>query len=137
VVIHRLGMVSAEGEGVAGSVGYLAIGNVPRALGWPVWCSGVGSVPGGVAAPDLDGIAATRELLTAAAEVRVLMLTTFEQDDYIFGALQSGASGFLLKRTRPDDLLAAVHTIAAGDALRDRIQAVILVYQNGLNTPDG
>jgi DNA-binding NarL/FixJ family response regulator len=47
----------------------------------------------------------------------VLILTTFEQDDYIFGALRAGASGFLVKRTRPEALIAAVHTIAAGDSL--------------------
>jgi len=67
--------------------------------------------------PDLDGISATRELLAAFPEVRVVILTTFEQDDYIFGALSAGASGFLLKRTRPEELIAAVHTIAAGDSL--------------------
>ena len=67
--------------------------------------------------PDLDGIAATRELASAAPSVRVLILTTFEQDDYIFGALRAGASGFLVKRTRPETLIAAVHTIAAGDSL--------------------
>ncbi|MBL7492332.1 response regulator transcription factor [Frankia sp. AgB1.9] len=67
--------------------------------------------------PDLDGIAATRELASRAPDTRVLILTTFEQDDYVFGALRAGASGFLLKRTRPEDLIAAVHTIAAGDAL--------------------
>jgi DNA-binding NarL/FixJ family response regulator len=48
--------------------------------------------------PDLDGIAATRELSRAAPGTRVLILTTFEQDDYIFGALRAGASGFLLSR---------------------------------------
>ena len=67
--------------------------------------------------PDLDGIAATRQVAQAAPGVRVLILTTFEQDDYIFGALRAGASGFLLKRARPEELLAAVHTIAAGEAL--------------------
>jgi DNA-binding NarL/FixJ family response regulator len=67
--------------------------------------------------PGLDGISATREVLAASADVRVLILTTFEQDDYVFGALRAGASGFLLKRARPEDLLAAVHAIAAGDAL--------------------
>jgi DNA-binding NarL/FixJ family response regulator len=67
--------------------------------------------------PDLDGIAATRELARAAPDVRVLVLTTFEQDDYIFGALRAGASGFLLKRARPEELISAVHTIAAGDSL--------------------
>jgi len=67
--------------------------------------------------PDLDGIAATRQLCRIAPHTRILILTTFEQDDYIFGALRAGASGFLLKRTRPEDLIAAVHTIAAGDSL--------------------
>jgi len=67
--------------------------------------------------PDLDGISATRELLSAFPEVRVVIVTTFEQDDYIFGALNAGASGFLLKRTTPEELVAAVHTIAAGDSL--------------------
>jgi DNA-binding NarL/FixJ family response regulator len=67
--------------------------------------------------PDLDGIGATREVTRAAPHARVLILTTFEQDDYIFGALRAGASGFLLKRTRPEELIAAVHTIGAGDSL--------------------
>ena len=67
--------------------------------------------------PDLDGIAATAELTRTAPATRVLILTTFEQDDYIFGGLRAGASGFLLKRTRPEDLISAVHTVAAGDAL--------------------
>jgi DNA-binding NarL/FixJ family response regulator len=67
--------------------------------------------------PDLDGIQATRALATAAPLARVLILTTFEQDDYVFGALRAGASGFLLKRTRPEELIAAVHTVAAGDSL--------------------
>jgi DNA-binding NarL/FixJ family response regulator len=67
--------------------------------------------------PDLDGIAATREVLAVSSQVKVVILTTFEEDDYIFGALNAGASGFLLKRTRPEELLAAIHTIAAGDSL--------------------
>jgi DNA-binding NarL/FixJ family response regulator len=67
--------------------------------------------------PDLDGIAATRELLGTSPDVKVVILTTFEQDDYVFGALNAGASGFLLKRTGPEELLAAIHTIAAGDSL--------------------
>ena len=67
--------------------------------------------------PDTDGIAATAELAASAPDARVLILTTFEQDDYIFGALRAGASGFLLKRTRPEDLIAAVHGVASGDSL--------------------
>lgn len=67
--------------------------------------------------PDLDGIAATRILSQEVPAARVLILTTFEQDDYVFGALRAGASGFLVKRTRPEELIAAVHTIHAGDSL--------------------
>jgi DNA-binding NarL/FixJ family response regulator len=67
--------------------------------------------------PDLDGIAATREVLAVSDEIKVAILTTFEQDDYIFGALNAGASGFLLKRTKPEELIAAIHTLAAGDSL--------------------
>jgi DNA-binding NarL/FixJ family response regulator len=67
--------------------------------------------------PTVDGIAATRDVLTAAPEAKVVILTTFEDDEYIFGALDAGASGFLLKRTRPEELIAAIHTIAAGDSL--------------------
>lgn len=67
--------------------------------------------------PDMDGIAATAELAGAAPEARVLILTTFEQDDYIFGALRAGASGFLLKRTPPEELIAGVQTVASGESL--------------------
>jgi DNA-binding NarL/FixJ family response regulator len=67
--------------------------------------------------PDLDGISATREVLSASPDVRVLILTTFEDDEFVFGALSAGASGFLLKRATPEELIAAIHTVAAGDAL--------------------
>jgi DNA-binding NarL/FixJ family response regulator len=67
--------------------------------------------------PGLDGISATREVLAASPDVRVVVLTTFEQDDYIFDALSAGASGFLLKRTKPEELIAAIHTVADGDSL--------------------
>jgi DNA-binding NarL/FixJ family response regulator len=67
--------------------------------------------------PDLDGIAATREVVAVSPEIKVAILTTFEQDDYIFGALDAGASGFLLKRTKPEELIAAIYTLAAGDSL--------------------
>jgi DNA-binding NarL/FixJ family response regulator len=67
--------------------------------------------------PDLDGIAATREVVAVSPEIKVAILTTFEQDDYIFGALNAGASGFLLKRTKPEELIGAIHTLAAGDSL--------------------
>jgi DNA-binding NarL/FixJ family response regulator len=67
--------------------------------------------------PDLDGISATREVLAAEPNVKVVVLTTFEEDDYIFEALSAGASGFLLKRTKPEELIAAIHTVAEGDSL--------------------
>jgi DNA-binding NarL/FixJ family response regulator len=71
--------------------------------------------------PVLDGLAATRELLAPnRAEVhtpRILMLTTFDLDDYIYAALQAGASGFILKDNEPDDLLRAVRVVAGGEAL--------------------
>jgi DNA-binding NarL/FixJ family response regulator len=67
--------------------------------------------------PGLDGIAATERLVATVPAAKVLILTTFEDDDYIFPSLRAGASGFLLKRARPDELIAAVHAVAAGDAL--------------------
>jgi DNA-binding NarL/FixJ family response regulator len=67
--------------------------------------------------PEMDGITATREVLAAAPETRVVIVTTFEEDDYVFGALAAGASGFLLKRTGPEELIAAIHTVAEGEAL--------------------
>jgi DNA-binding NarL/FixJ family response regulator len=66
--------------------------------------------------PRVDGIEATREIV-AAATARVLILTTFDLDEYVFAALRAGASGFLLKDVRPAQLVEAVHVIAAGDAL--------------------
>lgn len=66
--------------------------------------------------PVLDGIEATRRI-TAATASRVLILTTFDLDEYVYGALRAGASGFLLKDAPPEDLHAAIRVIAAGDAL--------------------
>jgi DNA-binding NarL/FixJ family response regulator len=87
--------------------------------------------------PDLDGIAATREVLAAFPEVKIVILTTFEQDDYIFGALSAGASGFLLKRTRPEELIAAIHTIAAGDSLLSpSVTSRVIAQMAGLPPPD-
>jgi DNA-binding NarL/FixJ family response regulator len=69
--------------------------------------------------PELDGIAATRQIAAdpETAYVRVLILTTFDLDEYVYTALRSGAAGFLLKDTPPADLLTAIRTVAAGDAL--------------------
>jgi DNA-binding NarL/FixJ family response regulator len=68
--------------------------------------------------PGLDGLEATRRILgDAGNQTRVLILTTFERDDYVFEALQVGASGFLLKTAPPEDLLTAVRVVARGEAL--------------------
>jgi DNA-binding NarL/FixJ family response regulator len=66
--------------------------------------------------PELDGIAATREI-TRQHPARVLVLTTYDLDEYVYDALQAGASGFLLKDTPPEQLLAGIRAVAAGEAL--------------------
>jgi DNA-binding NarL/FixJ family response regulator len=67
--------------------------------------------------PKLDGLEATRRLLQGAKGVRVLILTTFDLDEYVFDALKAGASGFLLKDAPPDQLIAAIRVVSNGDAL--------------------
>ena len=67
--------------------------------------------------PELDGIAATREIVTAADGPRVLVLTTFDLDEYVYDSLAAGASGFLLKDVGPEQLVHGIRVVAAGDAL--------------------
>lgn len=67
--------------------------------------------------PEMDGLEATRRILTADASARILILTTFDLDEYVYDALRAGASGFVLKDDPPEQLIAAIHTVAAGDAL--------------------
>jgi DNA-binding NarL/FixJ family response regulator len=67
--------------------------------------------------PELDGLEATRRILAADATARVLILTTFDLDEYVYEALRAGASGFVQKDEPPEQLLAAIRTVAAGDAL--------------------
>jgi len=67
--------------------------------------------------PELDGLEATRRILAADASARILILTTFDLDEYVYEALRAGASGFVLKDDPPEQLIAAIHTVAAGDAL--------------------
>ena len=67
--------------------------------------------------PELDGLQATREILAANPDARILILTTFDLDEYIYEALRAGASGFVLKDDPPENLIAAIRTVAAGDAL--------------------
>lgn len=67
--------------------------------------------------PGVDGIEATRRIRAAGSSTAVVIVTTFDRDDYLFAALQAGASGFLLKNTTPEKLIEAVQVVAAGDAL--------------------
>ena len=67
--------------------------------------------------PDVDGIDATRRIVAAGSDVRVVVLTTYDADDYVVAALRAGASAFLLKDVRPVDLIEAVRVVARGDAL--------------------
>jgi DNA-binding NarL/FixJ family response regulator len=67
--------------------------------------------------PELNGIEATREIVAADGSAKVLVLTTFDLDEYAFAALKAGASGFLLKNARPEELLAAIRAVAAGEAV--------------------
>ena len=67
--------------------------------------------------PEMDGIEATRRIVRSTPSSRVLVLTTFDLDEYAFGSLRAGASGFLLKNTPPGQLTSAIRAIAAGDAL--------------------
>ena len=69
--------------------------------------------------PGLDGIQATRRLMSAGSATSVLVLTTFDIDEYVYGSLRAGASGFLLKNCSPEQLVAAVRVVARGDALLD------------------
>jgi len=67
--------------------------------------------------PRIDGIAATRRLMTAPDPPRVLVVTTFENDSYVYDALRAGAAGFLLKRTPPEEIVQAIRIVAAGESL--------------------
>ncbi|MEV7231691.1 response regulator transcription factor [Polymorphospora sp. NPDC051019] len=67
--------------------------------------------------PDVDGIEATRRIVAATSDVRVLLLTTFDLDEYVIEGLEAGASGFLTKDAEPGDILSALRAIAAGDAV--------------------
>jgi DNA-binding NarL/FixJ family response regulator len=67
--------------------------------------------------PEMDGVEATRRIVESAAPTRVIILTTFDLDEYVYAALRAGASGFLLKDAQPADLLSAIRAVAAGDAV--------------------
>jgi len=89
--------------------------------------------------PAVDGIQATRLLLESLDPApRVLVVTTFENDDYVYDALRAGASGFLLKRTPPDDIIAAIRTVARSESLLfpEAIRSLALAHA-GSRTPTG
>ncbi len=67
--------------------------------------------------PDLDGVEATRRIVDSGSDARVIILTTFDLDEYVYAALRAGASGFLLKDAQPADLLSAIRAVASGDAV--------------------
>ncbi|MDQ1180459.1 DNA-binding NarL/FixJ family response regulator [Rhodococcus sp. SORGH_AS 301] len=67
--------------------------------------------------PGIDGVSATERIIAAQPEVRVIVMTTFDLDEHALGALRAGASGFLLKDTPPEDLVSAIRSVAAGDAV--------------------
>ena len=88
--------------------------------------------------PVMDGVEATRKIVENDATVRVLVLTTFDLDEYGFGALQAGASGFLLKDVPPRELSAAIRTVASGDAVvSPRITRRLLDEYAHLLSPPG
>lgn len=85
--------------------------------------------------PRCDGITATRRIVEQYAGTAVLVLTTFGQDDVVVDALQAGAAGFLLKDTRPEDLIAAVKAVAAGEARLDPAVMSVLVARVRASRP--
>jgi DNA-binding NarL/FixJ family response regulator len=87
--------------------------------------------------PGHDGIEATRDIVAAGLPCKVLILTTFDLDDYVYAGLRAGASGFLLKDTQPADLVAAIHTIAAGDAVLAPTATTRLVRQFAVSPGPG
>ncbi|WP_426512560.1 response regulator [Dactylosporangium sp. McL0621] len=87
--------------------------------------------------PVLDGIEATRRIAAAAPAVRILILTTFEDDDYVLGALRAGAAGFVLKRIQPEQLIAGIHTVAGGDSLlAPQVTRTVVAHLTGAAEPD-
>lgn len=88
--------------------------------------------------PRMDGIEATREITGRAGSTRIIILTTFDVDAYAFGGLEAGASGFLLKDSASNDILAAVRAVAAGDAvLAPRVTAELVRRYGSVSWPEG
>ncbi len=85
--------------------------------------------------PGLDGIEATREMTRRGPRPRVIMLTTFHVDDYVFESLRAGASGFLLKRAAPDTLIEGIRTVARGDGLLSPTMTKRLIEEFTVSSP--
>lgn len=86
--------------------------------------------------PNMDGIAATREIVKENPAVKVLILTTFDLDEYAFSGVRAGASGFLLKDARPEDLMASIRAVAAGDAVMSPRVTRRMLEMFGSSLPD-
>ena len=104
---------------VVGEVGdgSAAVTYVASAAGPDVADPGVDVVLMDIRMPVLDGVEATRRIVDSGAPTKVLVLTTFDLDEYVFASLRAGASGFLLKDAGPEDLLAAIRAVHSGDAV--------------------
>ena len=89
--------------------------------------------------PGLDGVEATRRIIGAGSGSRVIILTTFDLDEYVYAALRAGASGFLLKDAQPADLLAAIRVVGSGDAVvaPSITRRLLDAYAHRLGTPGG
>lgn len=87
--------------------------------------------------PRMDGIEATRRVLATRPETHVLALTTFDLDEYVYAAVQAGASGFLLKDVSPDDLVHAVHVVARGEAMLAPVLTRRLLERFAAQPPPG
>ncbi len=88
--------------------------------------------------PELDGVQATRMIVESESNTRIVILTTFDLDEYVYAALRAGASGFLLKDSPPDDLLSAIRAVASGDAVvaPSVTRRLLSKYASRLPTPD-
>ena len=86
--------------------------------------------------PNLDGIQATRQIVEAGGRARILVLTTFDLDEYVYGAVRAGASGFLLKDVEPNDLTDAIRLVAGGNALLGATVTTRLLERFGRQEPD-
>ncbi len=87
--------------------------------------------------PEMDGVEATRQILASGSDTRIIILTTFDLDEYVFSALRAGASGFLLKDAQPAELLSGIRAVASGDAVvaPSVTRRLLSAYAHRLPTP--